>query len=217
MKKTIIAGIVLIVIAVVAIAGYNIYRRPAAFRHLTDNSLDEQQKTTETSKPEDIETAGKTLVVYFSWSTSGNTEKMATYIKEQTGGDILELIPATPYPTDYSETGDVAKTERDENARPEISNLPESISEYHKILVGYPIWWHTAPMIIGTFLENYDLTDVEIYPFSQSASMDTEQFDNSMDFVRENAKGADVHDGLFVEASDTAGISDYLKENGLDK
>lgn len=391
MKKTIIAGIVLIVIAVVAIAGYNIYRRPATFRHLTNNSLDEQQvnelknslfgkedkkilvayfsysgttknvatalsektgadlfeitpkkeysnvymqsnreirhgtkpelaqevsniadydiifvgypvwwhatpalvntflesydlkgkliipfctsggsdidetmptfldscdglavygekrisstneidswlqeleiekasaiskdtiketKTTETSKPEEIETAGKTLVVYFSWSTSGNTEKMATYIKEQTGGDILELIPATPYPTDYSETGDVAKTERDENARPEISNLPESISEYHKILVGYPIWWHTAPMIIGTFLENYDLTDVEIYPFSQSASMDTEQFDNSMDFVRENAKGANVHDGLFAEANDTAGISDYLKENGLDK
>ena len=44
-------------------------------------------------------------------------------------------------------------------------------------------------MIIGTFLEKYDLTGVEIYPFSQSASMDTEQFDNSMDFVRENATG----------------------------
>ena len=29
---------------------------------------------------------GKTLIVYFSWSTSGNTEKMATYIQEQTGG-----------------------------------------------------------------------------------------------------------------------------------
>lgn len=38
-----------------------------------------------------------------------------------------------------------------------------------------------------------------------------------MDFVRANAKGANVHDGLFAEANDTAGISDYLKENGLDK
>ena len=172
-----------------------------------------ETKVAETSN--DTVNAGKTLIVYFSWSTSGNTEKMATYIQEQIDGDILELIPATPYPTDYSETGDVAKAERDENARPEISNLPESISEYNKILVGYPIWWHTAPMIIGTFLENYDLTDVEIYPFSQSASMDLEQFDNSMDFVRENAKGANVHDGLFVEASDTAEISDYLKANGF--
>lgn len=47
--------------------------------------------------------------------------------------------------------------------------------------------------------------------------MDTDQFDNSMKFVRENAKGAKVHDGLFVEASDTDGISKYLKENGFGK
>lgn len=157
----------------------------------------------------------KTLIVYFSWSTSGNTEKMATYIQEQTGADILRLEPLTPYPTDYGETGDIAKAERDENARPEITNLPDSISEYDTIFVGYPIWWHTAPMIIGTFLENYDLTNVEVYPFTQSSSMDTEQFDNSMDFVRENAPGANVHDGLFVEPSDTEGIMEYLTVNGF--
>ena len=32
---------------------------------------------------------GKTLVVYFSWS--GNTEEMASYIAEQTDGDLLEI------------------------------------------------------------------------------------------------------------------------------
>ena len=166
---------------------------------------------------EGTENDGKTLVVYFSWSTSGNTEKMATYIQSQTGADILELQPANPYPTDYNKTGDVAKVERDENARPEIANLPEFISEYDTIFVGYPIWWHTAPMIIGTFLENYDLTGVDIYPFSQSASMDTEQFDNSMEFVRENASGANVHDGLFVQADNTEEIISYLQVNGFDR
>lgn len=70
-------------------------------------------------------------------------------------------------------------------------------------------------MIIGTFLETYDLTGVEIYPFTQSASMDTEQFDNSMEFVRENAAGANVHDGLFVEATDTDGIQEYLTASGF--
>lgn len=158
---------------------------------------------------------GKTLIVYFSWSTSGNTEKMATYIQEQIGGDLLELEPLIPYPTDYEECGDVALVERDENARPEIANLPDSISEYDTVFVGYPIWWHTAPMIIGTFLENYDLSGVEVYPFTQSASMDTEQFENSMGFVRESAAGANVHDGLFTEASDTEGILAYLTENGF--
>ena len=158
---------------------------------------------------------GKTLIVYFSWSSSGNTEKMANVIKERTGGDILEIEPAVAYPTDYSECGDVAKVERDENARPEIANLPDSLDEYDTIFIGYPIWWHTAPMIIGTFLENYDLSGKEIYPFSQSASMDTEQFASSMDFVRTSARNATIHDGLFVSASDTDGILAYLTENGF--
>ena len=158
---------------------------------------------------------GETLIVYFSWSSSGNTEKMANVIKERTGGDILEIEPAVAYPTDYSECGDVAKVERDENARPEIANLPDSLDEYDTIFIGYPIWWHTAPMIIGTFLENYDLSGKEIYPFSQSASMDTEQFASSMDFVRTSARNATIHDGLFVSASDTDGILAYLTENGF--
>ena len=158
---------------------------------------------------------GKTLVVYFSWSSSGNTEKMTNTIREHTGGDLLKIEPATAYPTDYSECGDVAKAERDGNARPEIANLPDSLDEYDTIFIGYPIWWHTAPMIIGTFLESYDLSGKEIYPFSQSASMDTEQFANSMDFVRTSAKNAAVHDGLFAEASDTDGILAYLTENGF--
>lgn len=58
------------------------------------------------------------LVAYFSWS--GNTEEMATYIQEQTGGDLYEIQPVIPYPEDYNECGDVALEERDNNARPEI-------------------------------------------------------------------------------------------------
>ena len=70
-------------------------------------------------------------------------------------------------------------------------------------------------MIIGTFLESYDLTGVEVYPFTQSASMDTEQFDNSIAFVWENAGDAAVHDGLFARPSDTDAIDAYLAETGL--
>lgn len=161
----------------------------------------------------DVTGESTVLVAYFSWS--GNTQEMAAYIAEQTGGDLLEIQPETPYPTDYSQCGDVALAERDSNARPTIANLPESIDQYDTILIGYPIWWHTAPMIIGTFLESYDLTGINLYPFAQSASMDTQQFDSSMAFVRENAGSATVHDGLFVRPSDTDGIDVYLSDNGL--
>lgn len=157
----------------------------------------------------------KVLVVYFSWSQSANTEKIANTIKEAVGADTLRLEPVNAYPTDYSECGDVAKLERDSNARPEIANLPPNLDEYDTVFIGYPIWWHTAPMIIGTFLENYDLTGKNVYPFAQSASMDTEQFANSMDFVCKCAKGATVHDGLFASSTDTDAILNYLTENGF--
>lgn len=193
----------------------------------TNVSAASSQSEQETSQESPAETAvsesetentasaadGNVLVAYFSWS--GNTEEMASYLAEQTGGELLEIQPETPYPTDYNECGDVALEERDSNARPAIADLPESIEEYDTILIGYPIWWHTAPMIIGTFLESYDLTGVEVYPFTQSASMDTEQFDNSIAFVRENAQEANVHDGLFARPSDTETIDAYLSENGL--
>lgn len=174
-------------------------------------SADNGDQTTQPPKEH-----GKTSIVYFSWSSSGNTEKIANTIKEHTGGDLLELRPETPYPTDYSECTQVALAERDANARPKIADLPGSIEEYDTIFIGYPIWWHTAPMIIGTFWESFDLSGKEVYPFTQSASMDTEQFENSMDFVRGCAEGAVVHDGLFVRASDTDGILAYLTQNGYE-
>jgi len=155
----------------------------------------------------------KTLIAYFSWS--GNTVAMAQIIADKTGGELFEIVPVTPYPTEYTPCTEVALEERDSNARPEIKNLPENIDEYDTILIGYPIWWHTAPMIIGTFLENYDLTGIDVYPFTQSASMDEEQFENSMEFVRGCAGKGSVHDGLFADAYDEAAIEKYLKDNGL--
>ena len=36
----------------------------------------------------------KILVAYFSWS--GNTKAVAEEIHKQVGGDIVEIVPATP-------------------------------------------------------------------------------------------------------------------------
>lgn len=142
---------------------------------------------------------------------------MAETIADLTGADTFEIVPVKPYPEEYTPCTEVALEERDNNARPEIQNLPASVSEYDNIIIGYPIWWHTAPMIIGTFLENYDLTGIDVYPFTQSASMNTEQFEQSMDFVRGCAGSATVHDGLFAKPSNTDAITSYLEQNGLTK
>lgn len=165
--------------------------------------------TTVTTAPETETPTSRDLVVYFSWS--GNSAEVASIIAEQTGGDIFEIVPIEAYPEDYSECTDVALVERNSNARPAIQNLPENVDKYDRIYICYPIWWHTAPMIIRTFLESCDLSGIDIFPRCQSASMNEEQFDNSMDFIRECAAETNVHDGLFARASDADAIAEYVE------
>lgn len=165
------------------------------------------------SQTEPVSEEEKTLVVYFTWSS--NTAGMAEAIADLTGADTFEIVPVVPYPEEYTPCTEVALEERDNNARPAIQNLPDSVSEYDNILIGYSIWWHTAPMIIGTFPENYDLTGIDVYPFTQSASMNEEQFEQSMDFVRGCAGSAAVHEGLFARPSDTNAITSYRAYSGV--
>ena len=57
----------------------------------------------------------KILVAYFSWS--GNTQHVAEYIARQTGATLFRIEPAKPYPTDYTPCTEVAKAEKEQNAR----------------------------------------------------------------------------------------------------
>ncbi len=155
---------------------------------------------------------GKILVAYFSWS--GTSERIAQNIISQTGADSFRIERETPYSDDYTTIAyGEAKDEADNNARPPLKDPLESVAAYDKIVLCYPIWWHTAPMTVGTFLESYDLTGKTIYPVSQSASMDRSQYDQSVAFVKECAKGAVVDDGLFTKDNDA--IREYIKNTVL--
>ena len=161
------------------------------------------------------------LIVYFSWSSAGNTERMADYIAGQTGAYVVEIVPEIPYSGSYNDVAyGRAQEEAETNARPAVSQETYDqidISRYDTVLVGFPIWWHTAPMIIGTFLEHYEWTaGTDIYPFFQGASNSNESYyENSMTFVRTSASGATVHEGLYASPSNTSAIDAWLEENGL--
>lgn len=161
---------------------------------------------------EDTAGSGKILVAYFSWS--GTSERIAKNIIAQIGADSFRIERETPYSTDYNTVayGD-AQTEAETNARPPIKNPLASVTEYEKIVLCYPIWWHTAPMTVGTFLESYDLTGKTIYPISQSASMNTSQYEESVEFIRNCAKGAVVENGIFTKEDDQ--ISSYVQNTVL--
>lgn len=153
---------------------------------------------------------GKILVAYFSWS--GTSERIANNIIEQTGADSFRIERETPYSDDYNEVAyGEAKDEADNNARPPIKNPLASVGQYDRIVLCYPIWWHTAPMTVGTFLESYNFTGKYIYPVSQSASMDTAQYAQSVEFIKTCAPGAVVDNGIF--SKDNAAIRSYIADN----
>ena len=65
----------------------------------TPESTEPAESTEEpSSQPETEDEAGGTLVVYYS--ATGNTEQVANYIADITGGDLFELEPVEPYTSD---------------------------------------------------------------------------------------------------------------------
>ena len=106
----------------------------------------------------------KILIVYFSragenWNVGyvdrGNTAVMGDYIKDLTGGDVFEIEPEIPYPTDYQEVLQVSNHEAETNARPAIKNKLENLDQYDVVFIGSPIWRGNPPMIMRTFYEAY--------------------------------------------------------------
>lgn len=105
----------------------------------------------------------KVLVAYFS--RSGSTRAVANHIKDLTGGDLFEIQVAKPYPEEYHACTEVAKKEKEDNARPALQAKVDNMASYDVIFVGYPNWWGTMPMPIFTFLESYDLSGKVVIPF----------------------------------------------------
>lgn len=105
----------------------------------------------------------KVLIAYFSHS--GNTKAIANHIKNLTGGDLFEIEVAKPYPTEYRACTEVAKKEKETNARPELKTKVKNMEEYDLLFIGYPNWWGTMPMPILTFLESYKLDGKIVIPF----------------------------------------------------
>lgn len=105
------------------------------------------------------------LVVYFSWS--GHLDSMAHWVADETGGDLYRVTAKDPYPENYNQTADRAKSEQDNDVRPEINVdiTPEQMAQYDTVFFGFPVWWYDLPMSMWTFLESYDFTGKTIIPF----------------------------------------------------
>lgn len=179
----------------------------------------EDTSTPDTSAPEDSQSGenGGVLVVYYS--ATGNTEAVAGYIAEATGGDLFELEPAEPY-------NDADLNWTDENSRVTLEHEDESLRDvelvadtvdnwdsYDTVFIGYPIWWGIAAWPVDTFVEANDFTGKTVIPFCTSSSSGLGQ---SGELLSEMAGTGDWLEGQrFRSSASQEDVTEWVDSLGL--
>lgn len=158
------------------------------------------------------QTSGNVLVAYFSWADNailaddvdavaspsvippGNVQQLAGWVQEETGGDLFPIQVTEPYSSDWDECLDRANQERRDDARPELEERVENLSDYDTVFLGYPNWWYGVPMPLLTFLEENDLSGKQVYLF---CSHGTGGLAGSVEIITEAAPDAEISDNIF--------------------
>ncbi len=160
------------------------------------------------------------LVIYFSRSgenyfggelkniEKGNTEVIAEYIQELDDADLFKVEPAVEYPADYMKCIDVAKKEQQQDARPEIKQTLDDISQYETVYIGFPNWWGTLPMPMFTQLEKLDFTGKVVKPF---VTHEGSGFGSSQKDLAKLCEGGEIKKGLSIPGANVYGVKDTVK------
>lgn len=109
------------------------------------------------------------LVTYFS--ASGVTKSVAEKMAKDNDYDIFEIKPVEKYtPADLDWTDKNSRSTKEMNDKTFRPPIVEScdVSDYDTIVIGFPVWWYTAPTIINTFIESVDLSGKTIKAFCTS-------------------------------------------------
>ena len=198
----------------------------------TDDQTAEVQTQEETTSPADTSTdtaapedsggdtaadSGNVLVVYYS--ATGNTETVANYIAEATGGDIFEITPAEPYTSDdlnwTDENSRVSREYEDESLRDvELTTTQvENWDSYDTVFLGYPIWWGIAAWPVDGFVEANDFTGKTVIPFCTSSSSGLGE---SGELLAELAGTGDWQEGQrFRSSASQEDVAEWVDSLGL--
>ena len=147
------------------------------------------------------------LVTYFS--ASGVTKNIAEKIANENGYDLFEIKPVEPYTSadlDYMDKNSRSTIEmNDRTFRPPIAETCD-VEKYDTVVIGFPVWWYTAPTIINTFIESVDLKGKTIKAFCTSGGSG---IDKCVSDLASTYPDLDFKKGLRLTGSES---SDKIKE-----
>ena len=158
----------------------------------------------------------KILIVYFTWG--GNSRTLAGYARDITGGDIFEIVPTQPYPSQYRATTEQAREEQNNNYLPEIKNQINNLSSYDTIILVYPNWWGTIPQIVKRFLQDNDFSGKTIAPI---CTHEGSRMGRSLTDIRVLCPNSTITEGLDVRGGSVGGarntVRDWINKIGINK
>lgn len=115
---------------------------------------------------------GKILVCYFS--ATGATKRLAEKIAGVLHADIFEIEPVVKYTNDDlkwpSRDNRSCMEMKNKKFRPLVLNKLENSEDYDTVVIGFPVWYYTAPTIINSFIEENNLKGKKAYVFVTSGA-----------------------------------------------
>ncbi len=151
------------------------------------------------------------LICYFS--ASGVTKNVAQKISEKINGNLFEIEPKKIYTKedlDWTNKESRSSIEMsNKSSRPEVKNKIENIEQYNKVVIGFPVWWYTAPTIVNTFIEENDLSGKDIYIYVTSGGSGV---DGSIKDLRNTYQNLNIIDGKRIKnEEDINSFTELLK------
>lgn len=159
-----------------------------------------------TSQTTVMKNSKKVLVVFFSRTgenyavgniEKGNTHIVAEMIAKETGGKLFRIETVKPYPDEYKACVEVAKAEKENNARPEVKG-DVKVEDYDIIFLGYPNWWGDMPMAVYTFIEKHTWNGKTVVPFCTHEGSGLSGTERKLKNV---CRGAMVSEGLAIKGT----------------
>ena len=155
----------------------------------------------------------KTLVAYFS--AGGYTASLAKRVAEAAEGDLFRIEPEVPYTeADLKWTNPLARCNKEKIGKKDvpIKDKVGNFDDYELVMIGFPVWYFTAPNIISTFVKSYDFTGKKVALFATSGGSDITKAPATLQPLM---KGEIIGAKRFEADADRATIISWMRGIGI--
>ena len=218
MNKGLIGFIIAVIVIVVSVAGFAVYKNnntntdnnnieKDVENNIQEENVNSERNTTE-GKTENTVTSNtetknlqnnesKILVVYYS--AQSHTKSVAEKIAKNLNADIFEIVPEEPYTSNdlnwSNDNSRVSKEHNDESLRDvKLKNTKvDNWENYDTVLIGYPIWWGIAAWPVDTFVKANNFEGKKVIPFCTSSSSSLGQSGNLLEKEANSGNWLDGH------------------------